>query len=665
MLIAERLWIPDESKAVLWDMDGVLLDTLGLDLTLCNQLLNKYLTGKNINLSKEFIRSIFAYHPPEFWRLIFKFIESEYQIVANDHIYNEILNEYNTVRNNSVFEVNPGIIDILTDCKKKNIKCAVVSNNPTEDVRKIIAQSGIADYFDIIVGNDLENLKTKPAPDTYIYAAKLLDISPDHCVVVEDSLLGAEAGYHAGCFTIGVATGSADFEDLEQAKWTRRAYSSFEPNCLSMQFGDVRNKRIVTPNDFVSHMIEHIAWRLGCSIDLYWNSNDWLELGRTIGNFISNTFQNQDKSGAALGMIDDGSAEVAIELSEKPDAVIESTKRIDRDWFLSLRCEQINSGEPLVRLVKGLADGLRAKIYIRICSVEDPHHTWEGVFRSIGIALSRMFAPKFSDHDLLPPLSKGGRGGFPPQPSFTGKIPPAPFAKGGDESLSSGIAVENLSECSAIVSRKTAESNLRISVDFTRHNPGKYNFNVASSIHVDGFPNILDKLSGEAGLTLAIDYDATVLSSSHVVMEDTALVLGRALKEILVLRMNRYGVQGAGSSVTSAEDVKNQPVSVGVSVEGRKFWKFMPFNESYDAFRKRFLIGQNVSRDLFSEDLDDFIDGLAGGLDCSIMIHIKEAIEPARGWEMIFTNMGKALKEVFQPNPYRKGVPPGVKATMY
>lgn len=649
MLIAERLRIPDESEAILWDMDGVLLDTLGLDLTLCSQLLNKYIE-KNINLSKEFIRSIFAYHPPEFWRLIFKFIESEYQIVTADPIYNEILNEYNTVRNNSVFEVNPGITEILADCKKKNIKCAVVSNNPTEDVRKIIAQSAIADYFDVIVGNDLENLKTKPAPDTYIYAAKLLDIRPDHCVVVEDSLLGAEAGYHAGCFTIGVATGSADFEDLEQAAWTRMVYSSFGPSCLSMHFGDVRNKRIHTPNDFVSHMIEHIAWRLGCSIDLCWNNNDWLELGRTIGNFISNSFQNQDKSGAALGMIDDGSAEVAIELSEKPDAVIESTKRIDRDWFLSLRCEQMRSGEPLVRLVKGLAEGLRANIYIRICSVEDPHHTWEGVFRSIGIALSRIFAPQFSEHDFLPPLSKGGRGGF---------------AKGGDESLSRGIAVENLSECSAIVSRKTAESNLRISVDFTRHNPGTYNFNAASSVHVDGFPNILDKLSREAGFTLAIDYDATVLSSSHVVMEDSALVLGRALKEILVLRMNRYGVQGAGSSITSADDMKIQPVSVGVSVEGRKFWKFMPFNESYDDFRKRFLIGQNVSRDLFSEDLDDFIDGLAGGLDCSIMIHIKEAIEPARGWEMIFTNMGKALKEVFQPNPYRKGVPPGVKATMY
>jgi imidazoleglycerol phosphate dehydratase HisB len=202
-------------------------------------------------------------------------------------------------------------------------------------------------------------------------------------------------------------------------------------------------------------------------------------------------------------------------------------------------------------------------------------------------------------------------------------------------------------------------------VDLTKQCPGKYNFKVASSINVDGLRNILEELSREAGFTLSIDFDATVLNSSHVVMEDTALVLGRALKEILIVRMKHYGVQGAGSSITSEEDINTQPISVGISVEGRKFWKFVPFNESYDDLKKTFLIGQNVSNGLFSEDLDDFIDGLAGGLDCSIMIHIKKNIEPSLGWKMIFTNIGKALKEVFQANPYRKGVSPGVKATMY
>ena len=648
MMINEMLSIPNDAQAILWDMDGVLLDTLGLDLVLCKQLLNKYAkTHSEIELPIDFIRSIFACHPPEFWRLIFEFVESEYEIVLPQNLQNEILNEYNSIRNDSTFNVNPGIIEILTVCQKKGIKLAVVSNNPTADVRKILTQSAIADYFDIIVGNDLENLKKKPAPDTYIYAARLLDLKPENCVVIEDSVLGAEAGYHAGCFTIAVATGGHSFESLEESQWPKQVYSAFKLNKISMQIGNITNKNIESPNDFISHMIEHIAWRMGCSIDLHWNNNDWPELGRTIGKAIK-AFPVQQQAGATLGMIDDGSAEVSVQISEKPDTIIEPAASIDMDWFLSLRCEQSKSGEPLVNLINGLAQGLGAKIHIRICSVEDPHHTWEGVFRSIGIVLAQIFCPVLTDGAVEPD-------------NASEKV-----------SIPKGIRIENISDDSATVVRKTAESALSISVDFKEQKAGKYQFSVSPTIHVDGFKHILDLLAQEAGFTLTVDFDALLLASSHVVMEDIGLVLGRALKEILIVRMNQYGVQGAGSSISSAQDIKTQAISVGVSVEGRKFLKFVPFCQSYDEFKKNFLLSQSLVYGLFPEDLDDFIDGLAGGLAASIMIHVKKDIGHsegwaeglAEGWEMIFTNLGKALKTVFQTNPHRKGVPPGVKATL-
>ncbi|MBT3388339.1 MAG: HAD-IA family hydrolase [Desulfobacula sp.] len=641
MLINERLLIPDKARAILWDMDGVLLDTLGLDLVLCKQLLNQYAkthrADTEIDLPMNFIRSIFACHPPEFWRFIFEFVESEYKIVLPQNLQNKILNEYNSIRNDSVFKVNQGIIEILTACQKKGIKLAVVSNNPTADVRKILTQSAIADYFDIIVGNDLENLKKKPAPDTYIYAARLLELKPENCVVIEDSVLGAEAGYHAGCFTIAVATGGHSFESLEESQWPKQVYSAFKPNEISMQLGNITNKQIETPNDFISHMIEHIAWRMGCGIDLHWNNNDWSELGRTVGKAIK-AFPAQQQAGAALGMIDDGSAEVSVLLSEKPATIIESAASIDMNWFLSLRCEQSRSGEPLVNLINGLAQGLGARIHIGICSVEDPHHTWEGVFRSIGIVLGQIFYPALPD-------------GVPDNASEKLSIP-------------QGIRIENISDASATVVRKTAESALRISVDFKEQKAGKYKFSVSPTIRVDGFKHLLDLLAQEAGFSLKVNFDAILLNSSHVVMEDIGLVLGRALKEILIIRMNKHGVQGAGSSINSAQDIETQDISVGISVEGRKFLKFVPFCQSYDEFKKSFLLTQSLVHGLFPEDLDDFIDGLAGGLVASIMIHIKKDIEPSIGWEMIFSNLGKALKTVFQTNPHRKGVPPGVKATL-
>jgi imidazoleglycerol phosphate dehydratase HisB len=214
------------------------------------------------------------------------------------------------------------------------------------------------------------------------------------------------------------------------------------------------------------------------------------------------------------------------------------------------------------------------------------------------------------------------------------------------------------------VVRETAETYVSVSVDFSKHDPGNYHFNVSSSIQTAGLPNLLELFAEEAGFTIQLSFNAKMLNSSHVLLEDTGLVLGMALKEILILRMESYGVNGAGSSIKTVHDFHTQPVRVGVSVEGRKFLRILPFNDSIDEIKKKFLIGKNVCGDLFSEDLDDFLDGLAGGLGCSIMVHVKELLSPEEGWNMIFKHLGKAFKEVFSENTYRKGVPPGVKATL-
>jgi HAD superfamily hydrolase (TIGR01509 family) len=636
-IIADSLCIPAKTEAILWDMDGVLLDTLGFDYEICNQLLNQHF-GSQVNVKRDFIRSIFAYDPVEFWRLILECVRDEHGIPRTESYLDQILESYNSARNASNFRVNPGIVEILDAAVKISLKMAVVSNNPLEDLKKILSQAGIIDYFSHIVGNDHETLNKKPAPDTYLLGAKILGVKSERCVVVEDSLLGAESGSRAKCFTIGVATGSADFESLSQSPWTDQNYISFQANRLWMGFGNVSDKQITTPNEFISHMVEHIAWRLGISIDLYWNNDDWGHLGRTIGLEIGK-FQHQRESGVAMGMIDDGSAEVLLELSDEHFVQMESIRNVDLDWFLGLRCEQLHSGRPLVELIGGLAEGLAAKMKIRVCGLEDPHHSWEGVFRSLGIALSHIFLPEALGYESGSSLS--------------------------EKDVCEGDADTNSRSFNfAKAERKTAESEVSVSVDFSKKMASKFHFNVSSNVDVSGFRDILRIFSEQAGFNTVVEFDAKVLSSSHVVLEDTGLVLGRALREVFLFRMLNCGINGAGSSVHTKGDLETQPVRVGASVEGRKFWKILPFEDTYDDVRTRFIIGHNVCDGLFSEDLDDFIDGLSGGLGCSIIIHMKELMDPDEGWQMVFENLGKAMKEVFALNPYRRGVPPGVKGTL-
>jgi len=98
-------------------------------------------------------------------------------------------------------DVLPGIRDFLTWLNRQKVKAAVASSSNTS--------SGLARRFDlskhfgaIIDGN--QKLPRKPAPDTFLLAAKLLGVEPEACIVFEDSLAGIEAACNAGMPVIAV-----------------------------------------------------------------------------------------------------------------------------------------------------------------------------------------------------------------------------------------------------------------------------------------------------------------------------------------------------------------------------------------------------------------------------------------------------------------------------
>ncbi len=352
------------------------------------------------------------------------------------------------------------------------------------------------------------------------------------------------------------------------------------------------------------------------------------------------TFPRRQDSAATIGMIDDGSAEVQLDTKGAGELSLRGVAGVDLDWFLALRCEQIASGRPLVAMLEGIAEAVPMSVAVTVCNLGDTHHTWEGVFRSVGIAFHRLMA----EPPDTPARDENAGGADKPGAGDWSIVDPSP------------MRVE--------VVRTTAESLVRVLLDLEGFQEPVCRFEVADSIHVDGLRDLLRDLSREAGFRLDVDFKATRLSSSHVVMEDVGMVVGRALKEIFIQRMRQWGVNGAGSSVHSADDLERTPIHVGLSVEGRKFWTFIPFTMSDAELRQSFLIGHDVGRGLFSEDLDDFIDGLTGGLTASVVVHVRKPVAPEKGWPILFQSLGKAIAEALDRNPQRKGVIPGVKATL-
>jgi hypothetical protein len=92
--------------------------------------------------------------------------------------------------------------------------------------------------------------------------------------------------------------------------------------------------------------------------------------------------------------------------------------------------------------------------------------------------------------------------------------------------------------------------------------------------------------------------------------------------------------------------------------------RLVPEDGDYSRLRRDFIIGHDIFRGLRSEDLDDFLDGLSGGLSASIVVHLRDYSKPSEIWPEVFRALGLALRETFAVNPYRRGVPPGVKATL-
>lgn len=108
-------------------------------------------------------------------------------------------------------EAFPGSVAWVRALHDEGVRTAVVSSS--ENCRAVLQAAGIDDLFEAVVDGTVArelSLPGKPAPDTFLEAARRLDVAPDRAVVVEDALVGVAAG-RAGGFglVVGVARSAA------------------------------------------------------------------------------------------------------------------------------------------------------------------------------------------------------------------------------------------------------------------------------------------------------------------------------------------------------------------------------------------------------------------------------------------------------------------------
>jgi HAD superfamily hydrolase (TIGR01509 family) len=179
-------------RAVLFDMDGVVIDTEREVTAFWTALADRH----GIPLTDEiFDRHILGSPSTYTLQHVFPGLsEAEQQSVHQDLERSETQQIYTPVK---------GVVELLRALAEHGVPTALVTSGMRWKVEAVVEQLGLAGLFTVqVVGSDITY--GKPDPECYRLAARRLDVPPDQCIVFEDSINGMKAAVAAGTCGVGV-----------------------------------------------------------------------------------------------------------------------------------------------------------------------------------------------------------------------------------------------------------------------------------------------------------------------------------------------------------------------------------------------------------------------------------------------------------------------------
>ena len=184
-------------KAIIFDMDGVIIDNISYHIEALKQFLKQF--GKDVT-EEEFQNHyngrtiqevILGLKPKADHKEVMRLAEEK------EKIYRDLYREH--------LAPTAGLMEFLEVAQNAGIKMAVATSAITANADFTLDGLNIREYFNAVIDSTMV-IKGKPDPQIYLKAAEELNISPENCVVLEDAIAGIQSAKSAGMDVIGLYT---------------------------------------------------------------------------------------------------------------------------------------------------------------------------------------------------------------------------------------------------------------------------------------------------------------------------------------------------------------------------------------------------------------------------------------------------------------------------
>jgi beta-phosphoglucomutase len=185
----------DSVQALIWDVDGTLIDTAEQHYQAWVEFareLGKPFTRQNFT-------DTFGRRNPEIIRELFDPTADEVLVAE----WGERKEQLYRAKAAAGIDLLPGVRALLESARDLGIPQAVGSSAPRANLDLLLKVTGTADFFQAIVSME-DTQRGKPDPQVFLIAAQRLGVAPRGCVVLEDAVAGVQAAKAAGMLCVAV-----------------------------------------------------------------------------------------------------------------------------------------------------------------------------------------------------------------------------------------------------------------------------------------------------------------------------------------------------------------------------------------------------------------------------------------------------------------------------